>query len=629
MPWPARVFRREGSFSPTGSLAVQVPPEIAGTFLPRLRLRTDLQVVAGGQSPRILFWRDEELSGEAYRLDITTARAEIRAVSTEGWLRGGETLLQLFAAGSIPCLEIEDRPRFVWRGAMLDPARHFLPVATVKRFLESMAAVKLNVLHWHLTDDQGFRVESRVYPRLHQIGGDGSFYSQTEIREVVAHAASLGIRVVPEFDVPGHTGSWIAAYPWLGSQPGDESGESNRYEPIRKWGPSGRALDPTRPEVFAFVEKLFEEMAALFPDSCFHIGGDEVLAVDWTSNPRIAGWMREHGMARTRDLQVHFNQRLANLLFTLGKRMVGWDEILHEDLPESAIVQSWRGQKYLAEAVRQHEGVLSSGYYLDQLLPASWHYHVDPHDLADTNEEEGARVLGGEACLWGEYIGPDNLELRAWPRLAAVAERLWSPAKTRDIDDMYRRLGAVDDHLAHMGAQHRQLHRAGQERLAGPAAAALGVLSEVLEPIKFYDRAIARMDSAHTPLTRLVDVVVPESDVARRFSSMVAGFIENTATGSHEIRTLLQRWRDHRETLASVIASSDKLREIETVSLNLARVSQAGLDAFDRIGRSATSDERWWLRSVSVLERAKAPSADLVLVILPAVRQLVDRARRP
>src|SRR5260370_9300090 len=235
-----------------------------------------------------------------------------------------QTFLQLIAPGSdsflVPAVRLGDRPGFRWRGLMLDVGRPWMAVLVIERNLDAMAAVKLNVFHWHLSDDQGFRVESKLYPKLQEKGSDGHFYTQTEIRRVVAYAADRGIRVVPEFDIPGHTTSWFAGYPDLASPPGP-------FEIERKWGIFDPTMDPTRDEVYAFLDGFLDEMASLFPDEYFHIGGDEVLDTEW----------KNKGFPATAELHGRFNLRVQALLKKHGKKMIGWDEIFHSALGGDAV----------------------------------------------------------------------------------------------------------------------------------------------------------------------------------------------------------------------------------------------------------------------------------------------------
>src|SRR5664279_3679943 len=377
---------------------------------------------------------------ESYTLDVSSEGALLKAPTRAGALHGLETFGQLVALGKdgfeVAAVHIEDSPRFPWRGLMMDSARHWMPLEVVKRNLDAMAAVKLNVFHWHLSDDQGFRVESKRFPKLQQEGSDGLFYTQDEIRGVVEYARDRGIRVVPEFDIPGHTTAWLAGYPELSTNPGP-------YEIGRRWGVYENALDPSREETYAFLDAFFEEMTGLFPDPYFHIGGDEVVAKQWNASPRVQAFAREHNLKDAHAIQAYFNQRVLKLLEKRGKIMIGWDEVLHPDLPRDIVVQSWRGQKSLAEAAAKGcRGILSWGYYLDHLSPAAFHYAVDPlaGPAAELTSQQTAMILGGEACIWAEYVSDETVDSRTWPRMAVIAERFWSPKETTDVASMYARM---------------------------------------------------------------------------------------------------------------------------------------------------------------------------------------------
>jgi hexosaminidase len=272
---------------------------------------------------------------ESYRLEITPSQALLTAPNVLGAMHGLETFFQLIentADGwSVPAVTIDDQPRFVWRGLMLDVSRHFMPLDVVRRTLDGMAAVKLNVFHWHLSDDQGFRVESKKYPKLHELGSDGNYYTQDQIRGVIEYARDRGIRVVPEFDIPGHSASWLVGYPELGAASGP-------YRIVRTWGISDPTMDPANPQVYAFLDTFIGEMASLFPDAWFHIGGDEVNGHEWNANTTdIPAFMKEHGFTTQHDLQVYFNQQVQKILTKYGKRTEGWDEILNPALPKDNV----------------------------------------------------------------------------------------------------------------------------------------------------------------------------------------------------------------------------------------------------------------------------------------------------
>ena len=329
----------------------------ADRFLERLSgrtgfvLRNDVPLPEGGESGASLVFSCERtgelLPGEdeSYRLTVGPDRILLVAPTDLGILHGFETALQLLAAGPdgyyFPCIQIEDSPRFPWRGLLIDSARHFHPVDVIKRNLDGLAAVKMNVLHWHLTEDQGFRVESKVFPDLHRLGSDGLYYSQDQIRDIIAYAADRGIRVMPEFDLPGHSTSWFPAFPELASAPGP-------YRISRTYGVQLPTFNPANPQVYVFLEAFLDEMAGLFPDPYIHIGGDENNGKQWDANPEIQAFMKEKGLADNAALQAYFNSRLLEILAKHGRKMVGWDEIFQPGLPKDIVIQSWRGTEALS-----------------------------------------------------------------------------------------------------------------------------------------------------------------------------------------------------------------------------------------------------------------------------------------
>lgn len=567
---------------------------------------------------------------ESYTLDVTPSGAHVAAPTPLGALRGMETFLQLIGTGTngfrIPAVHIEDRPRFAWRGLSFDAARHWMPVDVVKRTLDGMAAVKLNVFHWHLSDDQGFRVECKTFPKLHQLGSDGRYYTQDQVREIIAYARERGIRVVPEFDMPGHTTAWFAGYPELASAPGPYSIE-------RKWGIFDPTIDPTRDVVYQFLDQFIGEMAALFPDEYFHIGGDEVNGKQWSSNPRIQAFMRDHGIKDNATLQAHFNSRLQPIVRKHGKKVIGWDEIFDPSLPKDIVIQSWRGQKSLAEAARLgYSGILSAGYYLDLMRPAAFHYAVDPleNETASLEADQKGRILGGEAAMWVEYATPENIDMRLWPRLAAIAERFWSPENVRDTASMYLRLRSVSRELESLGLRHRSSHRLMLERLAGEyPVAPLSTLSDILEPVKEYAREKARQYTQFSPLNRLVDATFPESDTAREFSALVDETLSGGTAAQaarDRVRELLLHWRANHAALAPVLKSSFLLEEIQPLSEDVASLAQAGIEALDYLAGQTRPPESWTRRQLALMESAAKPRAELLIMIAPPVQKLIEAA---
>lgn len=322
---------------------------------------------------------------ESYQLLINAQQIRLSAHSSTGVLYGLMTLSQLLQCDArrctLPALEINDQPRFRWRGLLLDSARRFIPLADIRRTLDGMAAAKLNVLHWHLTDDQGWRIESTAYPKLHQFASQGQFYTQAEVRELVAYAAARGIRVVPELDLPGHASAIGMAYPQLLAWP-DAVVDKHGIQPLpaeRRFGVFAPVLDISSAPTWQFIRALVAEWRQLFPDPYLHIGGDEVKADHWLANSQIRRLMQQQQLADGHALQAYFNQQLAQLLRQQQRRMIGWDETLHPALPKSTVVQSWQGQDALGAAVRAgHPALLSAGFYLDMPQHALYHAQNDP-----------------------------------------------------------------------------------------------------------------------------------------------------------------------------------------------------------------------------------------------------------
>ncbi|MBZ5590929.1 MAG: family 20 glycosylhydrolase [Acidobacteriia bacterium] len=569
---------------------------------------------------------------ESYRLEVTPAHARLTAPNPLGILRGMETFLQLVEADkdafAVPALQIEDRPRFPWRGLMLDVARHWMPAGVVRRNLEAMAALKLNVLHWHLSDDQGFRVESKRFPKLHEMGSDGHYYTQQQVRDVIEFARERGIRVVPEFDMPGHTTAWFVGYPELASAPGPYTIES-------KWGIFDPAMDPTRDAVYQFLDAFIGEMAALFPDDYFHIGGDEVNGKQWERNPNIQVFIKQHDLRDNVALQAHFSSRLQPIVTGHGKKVIGWDEIFAPTLPKDIVVQSWRGQKSLADAAKAgYMGILSAGYYLDLMHSAEFHYAVDPieKESAGLTAEQQARILGGEACMWSEYVTPASMDMRIWPRAAAIAERFWSPQEVKDAASMYRRLAVVSRDLEWRGVRHASSHHLMLERLAdGHPVGPLATLSDVVEPVKEYSREEARQYTSFTPLNRLVDATRPESDVAREFGNLVDRALaggSDASSSRDQLRRWLTGWRANDAALAPALEHSFLLQELIPLSKDLAALGSAGLEALDSLTTGHKPDAAWLEKQQALLDRAKKPRAELLLMVAPHVEKLVHAAGR-
>jgi len=567
---------------------------------------------------------------ESYTLEVGATRATLRAPTTVGVIRGLETFLQLLdgdrAGFFLPAVVISDRPRFPWRGILIDVGRHFQPIGVIQRNLDAMAAVKLNVLHWHLSEDQGFRVESRRFPRLHEMGSDGLYYTQDQIREVVAYARDRGIRVVPEFDMPGHSTAWFVGYPEHASAPGP-------YQVERRFGVFDPTFDPTREETYRFIDRFIGEMAALFPDPYWHVGGDENSGVQWNESSSIQEFKRQRGFATNEALQTYFNQRLLPILQKYRKRMVGWDEILQPGLPTTSVIQSWQGRASLDSAARRgYASILSSGYYLDHLRTAEYHYGVDPLPASSAlSAEEAAHVLGGEACMWGEHIGPETIDSRIWPRAAAIAERFWSPREVTDVADMYRRLEAVSRELEEVGVRHeshtdRMLRRLVGGEDIGPLAALL----EVAQPVYFGERSQLQRTTQLTPLTRLVDAARPDPFSRFRIGAMVDALLADPLHAAYrdDLARLFSWWRDLAPRIEALAGAAPLAADAAPAAQALGELGAVGLEALAYVGGGVEPPEGWQARVTPLLDRADRPLGLLRLPFAPAMRRLVVVASR-
>ena len=431
-------------------------------------------------------------AGEDYMLDVEPNQVTLSAPGAAGLFYACQTLRQLLpaeallptrvdgVAWAIPCVHVEDAPRFGWRGAMLDVSRHFMPKEFVLKFIDLLALHKLNVFHWHLTDDQGWRVEIKKHPRLTTVGSiragtlvghgharprryddapHGGFYTQQEIREVVAYAQARQVTIVPEIDMPGHMQAAIAAYPELGNLP-------MLLQPRCHWGISQHILNP-QPSTVRFMQDVLAEVMELFPGAFIHVGGDEALKHEWSESRAAQDRMRELGLSGEAEMQSWFIQQMDAFVAEHGRRLIGWDEILEGGLAPGASVMSWRGVQGGIDAARAGHDVV--------MAPTAWTY-FDYYQSEDTENEpltigncvtlekaysfepipaeltpaEAGHVLGGQGQLWTEYMPtPRDVEYMAFPRLCALAEAVWTPAARRSYPDF---LGRMRGHVARLAA---------------------------------------------------------------------------------------------------------------------------------------------------------------------------------
>jgi len=544
-------------------------------------------------SLNIYFDKEAELAmgiDESYTLNVTDAGIEIRALTDVGAMHGLSTLLQLIkvkdGAYAFTGVQIKDEPRFVWRGLMMDVARHFMPISVVKRNLDAMALVKLNVFHWHLSDDQGFRVETKMLPELYKKASDGQYYTQEQIKDIVKYAGDRGIRVVPEFDVPGHGTAFLTAYPEFASK------KDLDYSIERFAGIFDPTLDPTNDKTYEFLDTLFKEVAPLFPDVYFHIGGDENEGKHWDENPEIQEFMKENGLADNHELQTYFNIKLEKILAKYGKSLMGWEEIMTDNMPKSALIHSWRGinegmepGESLVKAVKNgYQTILSNGYYIDLLLSVEDHYLVDPLPAVELSTEEAGRILGGEATMWSELVTPLTVDSRIWPRTAAIAERFWSAQEVRDVDRMFERLNSMSQYLELIGIQHIKAKEYILRNIANyQDTHGLRQLTTISEPFKIYSRNAGGTEyKTYSPFTLFADACTSDATSVRPFRKLVNAFVDQKDQSVKEdLEHYLQSWKDIADQLKTIQPNAPLVSRVLPYALRVQEISSIGLKAIE------------------------------------------------
>ena len=645
MPWPAQIRLHDGrlALAPTFNISVTGHPGqrvygAADRLLQHLQWRTGIvldqhlvapdvdapraSLVIRVQRPGVLKIGEDE----SYRLQVDSHRAVLTATDDLGALHGLQTFLQLVQSSPtgfyVPAVDIRDKPRFKWRGLMIDVARHFEPVGVIERNIRGMAAVKLNVLHLHLSDNQGFRIQSKIFPELTGSGLNGQFYTQAQMQAIIQYAGERGIIVVPEFDLPAHAASWLVSHPELSSAPGP-------YHLYTRFGGKNPAFDPTNPETYQFLDKFFKEMARLFPGHYIHIGGDENFGRQWNNNPYIQAYMQP-SIKTNEALQTQFIQKLAGLINADGKQIIGWDEILQPGLEKGAIIQSWRGAESLYKAAEQgHPVILSHGYYLDLLHSAADYYRNDPIP-ADAHVKRSVRenILGGEAEMWGELVRPATIDSRIWPSAAAIAERLWSPEQLQDVPWMYKRLHGVSLRLEMLGLTHIRNQDVLLRQLAGHYdIRPLKTLVDVISPIRDYQRMASGDYTIYSPLSSITDAVTGNPWAAIQFNEAVDAFVKQPdAEKEQAVRTQLQGWIDNDPALDALIQRSPALHSVEPLAHSLAALSTIGLQALGYIDDKQPAPRAWVRQTTADFLQAREPAAASKLRIVDAVEQLAVMA---
>ena len=605
MPWPQSINLTNGTFALSKNLKVNITGSPnsrifigATNFLRRLDGRTGLFFQQGfvtktNQEPTAELQINCVQSGkiglyedESYQLEILSNKITIDANSDLGALHGLETLLQLLQNDSksyyFPTAKIIDSPRFTWRGLMIDVARHFQPIDVIKRNLDAMAAVKMNVFHWHLTDDQGWRIQIKKHPKLTDLASDGFFYTQEEIKSVVKYAAERGILVVPEIDVPGHASAILTAYPEMGSKINALS--TNSIE--RNAGIFNPTLDPSNPKTYQLLSEIFDEVCPLFPGDYFHIGGDENEGKDWDSNPKIQEFKKINKLVTNHDLQTYFTMKLVPMLKKHGKQLMGWEEIMTKDMSKNAIIHSWKGpnegipvgQSVANAAKNGYKTVLSNGYYIDLMQSVNDHYLNDPiPQNSILTKEEKARILGGEATMWTELVSPLTLDSRIWPRTAAIAERLWSSQEVVDLNSMHKRLKTVSFRLEELGITHIRNKAVILRNISNnQEVQALENFSNICEPLKIYSRNKGGTEyQMYSPLTLFADACTSDAPHALSFDFAVKHYLENkNVENQFLVSNFLRKWIVNHTDLVNLSLNAPLVQPILPLSKSLSDLSQ-------------------------------------------------------
>jgi hexosaminidase len=731
---------------------------------------------------------------ESYQLTIAhkigkgineQAHISIKANSDFGVLHGLTTLVQVITTqaknnGLIPKLTIQDKPRFPWRGLLIDSARHFMPISTIKRQIDGMAAAKLNVFHWHLTDDQGWRFESKRYPKLHQLASDKLFYSQDEIKDLIHYASLRGIRVVPELDVPGHASAIAVAYPEL-------IAENKPYIMERQWGVFEPLLDVSNTKVYSFIDDLVGELTLLFPDNYIHIGGDEVNPKQWLNNENIQQLMKDNKLKTSDDVAHYFNVKVQAILTKHQRKMMGWDEIYHPDLSKDIVIQSWRGLESINRfAKRDYQGILSAGFYIDQPQYSSYHYRNDPVSTMDTyklvseevneanmtfdksdhhrtwqlniprlkgsdvngtfilaiksnkakvkslngylklnnnsyqkvtiitpeilknreqvldrklvftadtwmgplrfelnlvsissdeslgkpltsskncvfignafyqlnakesnnyklpnialsprlNAAQSKNILGAEATLWTEMVTPENIDLRTWPRLFAIAERLWSPQEFNNIDNMYQRLLFIDSYSENIiGLMHNDQMREGFSKTLGDNTSernidALVGLAESVEPAHYYTRHHIKylQNKYHqlAPLESFVDFLPVESYALIELSNKIMAYKNGNTAVLPSIKFKLKAWQKNVEQLSSLVIENAKFSELTQLLNDVSESNKIATKIVERCISKKPFLENTATRLKTKLTELQEQQNESVLAAIPLFAQLMS-----
>lgn len=622
MPKPQFIQINNGNYSlSSSSIAVSGssdPLIIKAVKRAEKRIASLTALPAGVKKLAVQVQLKSDLKKEAYSLAVDAKGAKLSAGSIRGVMEGLETLTQLVENKSIPYVNIVDEPRFEWRGLMIDVARHFIPLDVVKRNVDAMAAAKLNILHLHLTDDEGFRIESKKYPKLHELGSDGQYFTQAQMKDLVSYCTDRGIDVYPEFDLPGHSQSFLAGYPELAS-------EKREYKPGPRFKIEAGAkpmnmmsimqmmntaptptIDPTKEATYAFLEGLLAEMKTIFPFGYFHLGLDESNGVAWKNNPEIVAFMAEKKIANVHELQDYFLQRFDALVKKQGYKSVVWEEAFNAKTPSDIAIQVWKPSMMgpglaVENIVKQGNTAINSrGFYLDHFMPS--YFHLMNKDFTQTSPWKG-----GEAAMWSEVVDGEVFEGRVWPRTLAIAERLWTNPVKVDLDEFYTRLFAAENYLEKTGL-HLNVSKNAVMKAHLPAEKFLTLLT----PIKGYKRLMGDMtiptEERDKAYRNLRDVLRPDSKEAFAFRMQVKEFLKNG--DSKQIVGSLQ----------SMLKAAEEAKEIPSIQPLVNSFDTISPKLIDYLGQKNPEKATALLAEIKA---ARKPAASLELGIWDELEALV------
>jgi hexosaminidase len=599
------------------------------------RSNANIQIEWGKQN------NNDVKSKEGYTLSIDE-HVTIKAITEIGILNALESLAQLlnsYSQGAVlQKMEIQDWPSFPWRGMMVDVARHFIPLDIMKRNVDAMAAVKYNTLHLHLSDDEGFRIESKKYPKLQALGSNGEYYTQAEMLDLIAYCKDRGIVVYPEFDLPGHSQSWFAGYPELAA-------EKKQYYPGLRFKVTGDkpmnlmtimqlmnstptpTIDPSKETTYAFLDGLLKEMKGIFGTGGYvHMGLDENNGVAWQKNPAIVKFMQTKGIKNTHALQTYFANRFSNIIEKNGYQPLAWEEAFDSSVSKNILIQLWRpgfmGSPLSPEEVANQGNKLisSRGFYLDVFMPAYYHYLNDDFTKANISPN----LLGGESAIWAELVDGSNFETRVWPRAAVIAERLWSDKNRIEVSSMYERMFKLNRYLSWNGLnQITNYDRAISEFLNGYSNPGTEALIKVLAPVKGYKRIMAIMTKPEvlksSAFGEMADILPIDAEAKWVFRKQVENYLANPSEVNTALVTnTLNVWKNCAADVNDLLLNSPKLTSIRKHAENLSNIANLVLTY---LPQKNETDKTAILKQINM---ARATTNEVDLAVIEELEALVN-----